>query len=229
MMVAEKAADLIRRARRCRPEPTSFYRHRLVDRLIGQDGAVSDFAATFDLDAAGYAGGRPGYPAVLFDVLERRCGLGRGPVGGRDRARHRTGDGRAAAAWRPGACGRTGRCARRAPRGGHGGGTLIVTVSSFEEADMAEGTADLVVAATSFHWVDTEIGMKKVRRALRGKVDRSLVEPLVRPGRPRCVQPGTRSGLRRVRQPREPRSRRPEPGGALAAADAPRGLRGCDS
>ena len=32
---------------------------------------------------------------------------------------------------------------------------------------MAEGTADLVFAATSFHWVDTEIGMKKVRWALR--------------------------------------------------------------
>ena len=49
----------------------------------------------------------------------------------------------------------------------HGGEALTVTVSPFEEADIAEGTADLVVAATSFHWVDTAIGMEKVLSALR--------------------------------------------------------------
>ncbi len=49
----------------------------------------------------------------------------------------------------------------------HGGDALTVTVSSFEEAELPEGAADLVVAATSFHWVDTEIGMDKVLSALR--------------------------------------------------------------
>ena len=38
----------------------------------------------------------------------------------------------------------------------HGGERASCTVSSFEEAELAEGAADLVVAATSFHWIDTD-------------------------------------------------------------------------
>ena len=128
---------------------------------------MSEFAASFDLDPAGYAAGRPGYPAVVFEVLVERCGLGPGAsvieIG--------PGTGQATAellrrgatvhAIEPGAALAEHLVAE------HGGEALTVTVSPFEEADVAEGTADLVVAATSFHWVDTEIGMEKVLSALR--------------------------------------------------------------
>jgi SAM-dependent methyltransferase len=128
---------------------------------------VSEFAASFDLDAAGYASGRPGYPPVLFDVLVERCGLGRGssvveigPGTGQATAellRH----GATVHAIEPGAALAEHLVAAL------GGDALTVAVSSFEEADLAEGAADIVVAATSFHWVDTAIGMGKVRSALR--------------------------------------------------------------
>jgi SAM-dependent methyltransferase len=128
---------------------------------------MSDFAATFNLDPAGYAAGRPGYPDVVFDVLEARCGLEPGSevieVG-------------------PGTGQATTELLRRGARvhaiepgaalaehllAAHAGEALTVTVSSFEEADLVEGSADLVVAATSFHWVDTAIGPAKARSLLR--------------------------------------------------------------
>ncbi len=37
----------------------------------------------------------------------------------------------------------------------------------FEDADLAEGTYDLGVAATSFHWVHARVGLPKVARLLR--------------------------------------------------------------
>ncbi len=40
-------------------------------------------------------------------------------------------------------------------------------MSSFEDAVIADGTFDLGVAATSFHWVDQRIGTRKLRRVLR--------------------------------------------------------------
>jgi SAM-dependent methyltransferase len=44
---------------------------------------------------------------------------------------------------------------------------LDVVISSFEEADVARGYFDLAVAATSFHWVDQEVGLIKLGQALR--------------------------------------------------------------
>lgn len=128
---------------------------------------MSDFAATFNLDPAGYAAGRPGYPAVIFDVLRERCGLGPrssvteiGPGTGQATAELLR-RGATVHAIEPGAALAEHLVAT------HGGEALTVSVSPFEEADVAEGTADLVVAATSFHWVDTAIGMGKVLSALR--------------------------------------------------------------
>ena len=128
---------------------------------------MSEFAESFDLDAAGYAAGRPGYPPVVFDFLAERCGLRPGSsvieIG--------PGTGQATAellrrgatvhAIEPGAALAEHLVAA------HGGDALTVAVSSFEEAELADGVADLVVAATSFHWVDTEIGMARVLCALR--------------------------------------------------------------
>jgi SAM-dependent methyltransferase len=44
---------------------------------------------------------------------------------------------------------------------------LDVVISSFEEADVARANFDLAVAATSFHWVDQEVGLSKLGQALR--------------------------------------------------------------
>ena len=128
---------------------------------------MSEFAATFDKDAAGYAAGRPGYSQEIFAALEERCGLGEGTrvieIG-------------------PGTGQATGELLRR---GAHvhavepgpalarhllteyPGERLEVTVSSFEDSVLPEGGADLVVAATSFHWVEPEIGAPKALSVLR--------------------------------------------------------------
>ena len=44
---------------------------------------------------------------------------------------------------------------------------LVVINERFEDAPLPEGMADLVVAATSFHWVDPAVRYEKVRAALR--------------------------------------------------------------
>jgi SAM-dependent methyltransferase len=44
---------------------------------------------------------------------------------------------------------------------------LDVVMSSFEEADVASANFDLAVAATSFHWVDQEVGLTKLGQALK--------------------------------------------------------------
>lgn len=45
--------------------------------------------------------------------------------------------------------------------------TCRVLHTSFEEADLADDEFDLVVAATSFHWIDPARGMLKLRAVLR--------------------------------------------------------------
>jgi SAM-dependent methyltransferase len=49
----------------------------------------------------------------------------------------------------------------------HVGEPLEVAVSSFEAVVLPDAAADLVVAATSFHWVEPAIGVPKVIAALR--------------------------------------------------------------
>jgi SAM-dependent methyltransferase len=44
---------------------------------------------------------------------------------------------------------------------------LDVVISSFEDAAVAPASFDLAVAATSFHWVDQEVGLTKLGRAMR--------------------------------------------------------------
>jgi len=128
---------------------------------------VSEFAATFERDPEGYAAGRPGYPAELFAVLEARCGLAEGTT---------------VVEIGPGTGQATAELLRRGahvhavePGPGlahhlldqHVGEPLEVTVSSFEDVALPDAAADLVVAATSFHWVEPEIGVPKVMAALR--------------------------------------------------------------
>ena len=51
--------------------------------------------------------------------------------------------------------------------GAEGRPELQVVAAGFEEAELPEGAFDLVAAATSFHWVDQDVGLPKLGRLLR--------------------------------------------------------------
>ena len=120
----------------------------------------------FGLDTAAYERGRPGHAEEVYDVLRERCGLGAGTkvleIG-------------------PG----TGQATRRLvelgadplvgiePDGALAaflrerfGSRIEVSGRTLEEAEL-EDDFDLAVAASSFHWVDEEVGLTRIHGALR--------------------------------------------------------------
>ena len=120
----------------------------------------------YGADPVGYEEGRPDYPERVFDVLATRCGL------------------RSAASVLeigPG----TGRVTRRLTAMGAkvtevepdhalaaylrdlAGTDVEVREETFEEVSVPDGGFDLVVAAMSFHWVDQDIGLRKLGRVVR--------------------------------------------------------------
>jgi SAM-dependent methyltransferase len=121
----------------------------------------------FGLDPAGYRAGRPDYPEAVYETLTRRCGLGPtsqvleiGP--GTGLVTHRLlHEGAHVTAVEPDLS------MASYLRGATASANLDVVPSSFEEADVGRDRFDLVVAATSFHWVDQEVGLSKLRQALR--------------------------------------------------------------
>ena len=46
-------------------------------------------------------------------------------------------------------------------------GAATLVVATFEEADLPEESFELATAASSFHWVEPDVGLQKVRRLLR--------------------------------------------------------------
>ena len=126
----------------------------------------SEGRSLFGRDPAAYDRARPGYPERVFDVLRQRCELregtavlelGPGPGTATRRLLELGADplvavepNEAAAAYLAEAT----------------GGALEVLVAPFEEVRLSR-SFDLVVAATSFHWIDPEPGLPKVFAALR--------------------------------------------------------------
>ncbi|MFN8221807.1 MAG: class I SAM-dependent methyltransferase [Gaiellales bacterium] len=121
----------------------------------------------FGLDPAGYAAGRPGYPATLFEALERQGALGPGT---------------ATVEVGPGTGQATGELLERgasplvlvepsAELGRHlrerFGDRVVVREATFETAELPDASFDLVAAATSFHWVDTGPGLERAAAVLR--------------------------------------------------------------
>lgn len=120
----------------------------------------------FGADPANYHGARPDYPDWVWRTLQSRCGLGAGT------ATFEIGAG-------------TGKATRRLLELGAGplvavepdarladflrtaNPTLTVLVSAFEDAALDEGTFDLGVCATAFHWLDEDAALARIARLLR--------------------------------------------------------------
>jgi SAM-dependent methyltransferase len=120
----------------------------------------------FGSDAQGYDAGRPEYPAEVYDILASRCGLRAG-----------------ASVVEIGAG--TGLVTRRLVAAGarvvavepdqNMTDHLVASVISnleiirgtFEQAELPQGSFDLAVAATSFHWVDQATGLPKLGQVIR--------------------------------------------------------------
>jgi len=121
----------------------------------------------FGLDPSGYDAGRPDYPPWVYDRLTDHCGLvsgarvvevgpGTGIV-----TRRLLAAGARVVAVEPD----VGLAAHLRDAFPHE--DLVILGSPFEDADLPPGSADLVVAATSFHWVEREPGMRKIGVVLR--------------------------------------------------------------
>lgn len=124
---------------------------------------------TYDRTATSYQLVRPTYPATVFEAIEAF-------VGGRDRVRDvleiGIGAGQATAqlaerGWNvlglePGA-----QLAEAARRDLASYPNVSVQVATFENADLSNSAFDIVAAATSWHWVDADIGYDKAARLLR--------------------------------------------------------------
>ncbi len=121
----------------------------------------------FGGDPHGYDAGRPGHPERVYEVLVERCGLGPG------RTVVEIGAG-------------TGQATRRLLELGAGsfiaiepdpslaaflseafGRRVDVRIVALEDAELPATSVDLGVAASSFHWVEEEVGLAKVFGALR--------------------------------------------------------------
>ena len=73
---------------------------------------------------------------------------------------------------------RTSRATSRAPSGTR----VDIRVTALEDAELRESSFDLAAAASSFHWIDEDVGLATVcRRAAAGRLGRALVDRLRRP------------------------------------------------
>src|SRR5450631_2230446 len=108
----------------------------------------------YGLDPATYDAGRPEYPHRVYRILEDRCGLRpgisvleSGPGSGQV-TRHLVAAGAHVTAVEPDPS--MGEFLRSSLLPG----SVQVIESTFEDALLADHSFDLMVAATSFHWVD---------------------------------------------------------------------------
>jgi len=121
----------------------------------------------FGGDPRSYDAARPGHPERVYEVLVEECGLGPST---------------AVAEIGPG----TGQATRRLLERGAGpliaiepdpslaaflaeafGRGVDVRIVALEDAELPAASVDLAVAASSFHWIEEEVGLAKVFGALR--------------------------------------------------------------
>lgn len=128
----------------------------------------------FDLDAKGYDDGRPDYPPEAWDLVLDHAELGPastvveiGPGTGQATARLLA-TGATVIAVEPG------EALGGMLRDRFAGHRVDVRISGWEDVDLPAHSADAVCAATSFHWVDPDIGIAAIQRVLK-------------PGAPLCL------------------------------------------
>ena len=128
----------------------------------------TDLRTTFDQDASLYAKARPGYPNALFEdiiefskisddgrILEIGCGTAQAtlPFALRGYSIH---------------CIELGaNLAEVAKQNLSNYPKAQVSVGNFEEYPLNENSFDLVISGTAFHWINPDIGYRKVAKVLR--------------------------------------------------------------
>jgi SAM-dependent methyltransferase len=123
--------------------------------------------SAYGLDVAGYAAGRPEYPERVYEVLEKRCALQPGSVvlecgPGTGQVTRRLAEvGARVTAIEPDPA--MAAYLRQALRGKE----VDVVGASFEDVLVEDGSFNLVVAATSWHWVDQTVGLPKLGRIVQ--------------------------------------------------------------
>jgi SAM-dependent methyltransferase len=132
-----------------------------------RDDHRRDRRGLFGGDAASYERGRPGYPVGVFDLLREFGGLGPGcrvleiGAGSGQATRHLLeAEATVLAVEFSADLAALLASKHRTPR-------LEVRVGAFEDLQLEPESADLVVAATAFHWVPTELGLQKCAEVLR--------------------------------------------------------------
>lgn len=135
-------------------------------------GYLATDRRVFGEDADTYHRYRPGYDANVYNALRERCGLRPGI------AAFEVGPGTGQATRVLLSMGvdplvaiepderLAGYIARDANTDGHAS-ALQIQISRFEDADLPDGAFDLGVAATSFHWLDQPLALKRVATSLR--------------------------------------------------------------
>jgi SAM-dependent methyltransferase len=120
----------------------------------------------FGLDPASYDAGRPGHPDQVYEVLGERCGLGPGS--------HvlEIGPGTGQVTFRLLALGADVVAVEPDPELAafvreRASGPVTFIPSSLEEASLPSAAFDLAVAASSFHWVDEDVGLTQLYASLR--------------------------------------------------------------
>jgi len=121
----------------------------------------------FGRDPSGYEAGRPDYPSFVYDDLRDRCGLAPGAQvleigpGTGIVTRHLLSAGARVVAVEPDPSLAT------FLGNAHQADELEVIGTTLEAADLDHGRFDMAVAATSFHWVDQEQGLRKISDSVR--------------------------------------------------------------
>jgi SAM-dependent methyltransferase len=131
-----------------------------IDRTFGRQA--------FGLDPAGYHAARPAYPDWVFDVLCERCGLAPNTVtfeigAGTGTATHRLLEFGA----RPLIAVEPDDHLAAFLRETIQDESLTVVAATFEEAVLQEGSFDLGLSATAFHWLTEDVALTKVAELLR--------------------------------------------------------------
>jgi SAM-dependent methyltransferase len=133
----------------------------------GHESLRAEARIVYGRDAAGYDQGRPNYPEQIYDVLKERCGLRAGSSvlecgpGTGQVTRHLVAFGAHVVAVEPDPA------MAEYLLQSFEGTDIQVILATLEDAELDEASFDLAVAATSFHWVDQEIGLPKLGRIIR--------------------------------------------------------------